>query len=693
MYISSININNYKNFESISVDFKDGINLLVGQNNAGKSNILRALATIFDPKARKQLPIDDIYMNISLDQLKKHSPKVTISIILSQSEEEELIGDELVTVSNWLIKLKEPYEAKIQYEFFLPETEEDEYKNSVEHITNQLEIWEVIKKHFIRRYIYKIWVGDPKNQVQIDNENLSKFDFQFLDAIRDVERDMFSGRNTLLKDIIEFFIDYDIKSNKDLTESERFEELNQQKDKFNDASQVLIDIIHERLKTGKSEILSYTEDIGVVFENLSPDLEGKVTESEIYTILQLIVKQRTGISIPITNNGLGYNNLIFMSLLLAKMQIDSNGVYLGSNAKVFPILAIEEPEAHLHPTMQYQLIDFLRKNLTDNKVRQIFITSHSTHITSSTSLNDIICLYKNDDNTNVSYPGKVFYDINSEGRVTENSDSKKYVQRFLDATKANLLFSEKIILVEGMAEQLLIPVFAEYLGFSLEKQHVTVINIGGRYFEHFLYLFDSLKENVMKRKIACITDIDPVRRTDGSNFKKCYPFEVDSNSQEYEYKWNTSMDKYNNNSNHPNIRSFFQNERYGKTLEYQLAFDNYENEILITPSIQNKDELTELIKKNKNKVELQELIETLRNSEENDRIKCSINSAKTDIWDEESKKKAVFASRYLNSVGKGENALELSSLLKENLQLKDTEKFQNFNIPEYIKEAIEWICD
>lgn len=693
MYISSININNYKNFESISVDFKDGINLLVGQNNAGKSNILRALATIFDPKARKQLPIDDIYMNISLDQLKKHSPKVTISIILSQSEEEELIGDELVTVSNWLIKLKEPYEAKIQYEFFLPETEEDEYKNSVEHITNQLEIWEVIKKHFIRRYIYKIWVGDPKNQVQIDNENLSKFDFQFLDAIRDVERDMFSGRNTLLKDIIEFFIDYDIKSNKDLTESERFEELNQRKDKFNDASQVLIDIIHERLKTGKSEILSYTEDIGVVFENLSPDLEGKVTESEIYTILQLIVKQRTGISIPITNNGLGYNNLIFMSLLLAKMQIDSNGVYLGSNAKVFPILAIEEPEAHLHPTMQYQLIDFLRKNLTDNKVRQIFITSHSTHITSSTSLNDIICLYKNDDNTNVSYPGKVFYDINSEGRVTENSDSKKYVQRFLDATKANLLFSEKIILVEGMAEQLLIPVFAEYLGFSLEKQHVTVINIGGRYFEHFLYLFDSLKENVMKRRIACITDIDPVRRTDGSNFKKCYPFEVDSNSQEYEYKWNTSMDKYNNNSNHPNIRSFFQNERYGKTLEYQLAFDNYENEILITPSIQNKDELTELIKKNKNKVELQELIETLRNSEENDRIKCSINSAKTDIWDEESKKKAVFASRYLNSVGKGENALELSSLLKENLQLKDTEKFQNFNIPEYIKEAIEWICD
>lgn len=49
---------------------------------------------------------------------------------------------------------------------------------------------------------------------------------------------------------------------------------------------------------------------------------------------------------------------IFMSLLLAKMQVDSDGSYLGSNAKVFPILAIEEPESHLHPTMQFQFVNF-----------------------------------------------------------------------------------------------------------------------------------------------------------------------------------------------------------------------------------------------------------------------------------------------------------------------------------------------
>ena len=52
-----------------------------------------------------------------------------------------------------------------------------------------------------------------------------------------------------------------------------------------------------------------------------------------------------------------------MALLLSKMQADSDGNFLGSNAKVFPILAIEEPEAHLHPTMQNEFIKFLKITL------------------------------------------------------------------------------------------------------------------------------------------------------------------------------------------------------------------------------------------------------------------------------------------------------------------------------------------
>lgn len=75
-----------------------------------------------------------------------------------------------------------------------------------------------------------------------------------------------------------------------------------------------------------------------------------------------------------------------------------------------------------------------------------------------------------------------------------------------------MLFAEKIIMVEGIAEELLIPILAEYEGISLADNHVAVLQVGGRYFEHFLHLFDLKNPSAINRKVACITDIDPVRK-------------------------------------------------------------------------------------------------------------------------------------------------------------------------------------
>ena len=589
VYISNVTIQNYRSFDNISVNFNDGINIVIGQNNSGKSNLFKALALIFDAKERKQLSIYDFYNGISLEELKQHSPKIIITVELSQSIGEDLMGDELVTVSNWLTKLEEPYVAQLQYEFFLSEKYEQDYLNTTKHAKTAVEIWKQIENLFIRLYSYKIWAGNPENQIQVDGESLSKFDFQFLDAIRDVERDMFSGKNTLLKNVIDFFLDYDIKSNKDILLEEQTKMIGIRKENFKQSSDELVKALKERLSEGNKEILSYADKVGASFDKSKPTFEGALSENEVYSILQLIIKQQTGMIIPITSNGLGYNNLIFISLLLAKMQVDSDGKYLGSNAKVFPILLIEEPEAHLHPTMQFQFLKFLKDNLKDKKVRQVFVTSHSTHITSSAQLDDLICLYRDDSGTRVAYPGKVFFDIKSENeeeKFNENNESKKYVQRFLDATKSNMLFAEKIIFVEGMAEQLLIPIFAQYLGKNLEEKHVSVINVGGRYFHHFLYLFDSTKNNTINRKVACITDLDPMSQKkdekNNKNFKKCYPYEYDLEKEVYNYIKNTSLQTYENNQ-HPNIHSFTQDYNHGKTLEYQIAFENPECKLKLTP--------------------------------------------------------------------------------------------------------------
>ena len=94
-----------------------------------------------------------------------------------------------------------------------------------------------------------------------------------------------------------------------------------------------------------------------------------------YSALRLTLEDKTGIKLPPANNGLGYNNLIYIALLLARMQKDAMGEYYGSNAKLFSVLAIEEPEAHLHPSLQYRFLKFLNDNMKSN-VRQIFISTH-----------------------------------------------------------------------------------------------------------------------------------------------------------------------------------------------------------------------------------------------------------------------------------------------------------------------------
>ncbi|MEC0093818.1 AAA family ATPase [Paenibacillus macquariensis] len=681
MYISGIKLENYRNFKNKAVSFNDGINVIIGHNNAGKTNLIKALALVLDSNGKKRLDIHDFNKSISLDELRCAPPKIRISVTIKQSDNEDLNSDDLVTVANWLTKLDEPYEAVLTYEFHLPEKETEKYIATISQSTDKDKAWRIIQQEFLRLYIFKIWGGNVVNQTTADSESLQKFDFQFLDAIRDVERDMLSGRNTLLRDVLDFFMDYDIKSDSKRTEIEKLEEIKLKKQSFSDTADMLLSHLSKRMLLGKEQILSYAKDTGASFNKAKPNFEGSISDVELFSALKLIVEYETGIKIPATHNGLGYNNLIFMSLLLSKMQVNSDGSYLGSNAKVFPVLAIEEPEAHLHPAMQYQFLKFLLKNKEDKKVRQIFVTTHSTHITSSVSLDEMICLHNEIGETSVGYPAKVFKD---------NEKSKKYVQRFLDATKSDMLFAQNVILVEGIAEQLLLPILARYLGISLEEKHIAVVNVGGRYFEHFLYLFNTNNPYAIHKKIACITDRDPERKkkAKGASYGKCYPYEYGIEGAKYEYKENPSFTLYPRGG-HSNIAIFSQDETEGKTFEYDLILHNPSLDLLLTNSMKNQDEIKKLMEVYKRGGELLEYERILRKSEENDRVIESMHLNTS--WESNQKSKAFIATRYLNSVGKGENALELASALTDNLYKIDTTDFQNFTVPNYIKEAITWI--
>lgn len=679
MYIKEINILNFRSFKETLIPFHEGVNVIIGHNNTGKSNLLRAMRLVLGYSNGYRLGTSDLFYETDVAELQRQSPRIQITLVLRRSADENLDSADMALFANMMTDPALSEEAELRYEFKLDDSQEKNYKADVANAITAKEIWKIIEQDYIRLYKSSRSGGNQAAGINI-NETLGQIDFQFLDAIRDVSHDLYAGYNPLLRDVLNFFIDYSVKNDVTKTEDEIKEQLKALRDDFVQQSRPLMQTLQDRLQDGKNVFLKYALDTGATFNGAEPDFDGTVTENEMFSVLRMFIKYAVGIEVPATYNGLGYNNLIYMSLLLAKMQADGSIAYMKRNAKVLSFLAVEECEAHLHPAMQYKFLKFLQDNNLNGHVRQIFMTSHSTQIASAVKLDDLICLASPAlGQINVGYPRAIYKEESSNDMV-----SKQYVQRFLDATKADMFFANRLIFVEGIAEELLLPVFARYLNKNLTDEHVLVVNMGGRYFNHFLKLFDTKNPYTINKKIVCLTDIDPCRKKKGDdkNYEVCYPYEYNIDTDNYDYKHHadTEVDQY---VVHPNIRFYRQDVTYGKTLEYDLMRENPNCELLLTDSVSNRDEIKAMMAE----LDVNKMMGKMRNSEANTRIKSSIDQSG---WEDEEKRKALLASRYLNSVSKGNNALELNVALMNNLD-KPEEDRDEFHVPRYIVEALTWL--
>ncbi|MEK5233465.1 AAA family ATPase [Lysinibacillus sp. FSL K6-0232] len=649
MYISSLKINNFRCFKEIKVDFNEGINVIIGANNAGKTTLTKALELIFNRSNSKMISIDDFHKKVDLSI----PPEISIEATLKSSSKDTT--EDKAIVASWLTKLETPWEATLTYKHFLPEQEHKAYVEKYESLSEEKERWALLEST-LKKYVTRIYGGDIVNKMRAEGEHLDKIHCETLDALRDVERKMFTGRNTLLKQLLLHFKD-SLSNNdqKDLTATDD----KQNQKTFTQQANLLVEGIIGRVN--QKEILEFAKKTGASVGG-SPALDGYLQESDVLSTLRLIIKDKTGIEIPIINNGMGYNNLIFISLILSKFKMITSDEY-GENAKAFPILIIEEPEAHLHPALQYNFLKFLKEEVEAQSFsRQIFVTTHSTQITSAVGLKPIICLEKDDKGEIFAkYPSKVF--SSSE----EDQKSKKYVERFLDATKSAMLFSKSVLLVEGMAELILLPLLAEREGTDLEKHHVSLVRADALTFKHFIKLFGAgiKQENTkfaLKKRVACLVDPDPTKiekkRDDDKQkhrrWKKCWPYELNSDLDSYEYKdISGALQNLLAQKKHSSNVDVFYKKSKGKTFEYDLAWDNYKSDWLF-------DESIEIVKDN-------ELIEM---------ISC-----------EEEKEKAKMATSFLLYANdqKGELAFILASKLEE--------KSNEINVPLHIKQAFRWVSE
>jgi putative ATP-dependent endonuclease of OLD family len=289
-----------------------------------------------------------------------------------------------------------------------------------------------------------------------------------------------------------------------------------------------------------------------------------------------------GVADPRPGRGLGSNNLLFMASELLLLSQETDG---------YPALLIEEPEAHLHPQRQHLLIDFLKqKAIVDRGAEhglQVLMTTHSPSLASSLKLESLV-LIRN---------GRAF--PMGPDHTLLAPDDYAFLERFLDATKANLFFARGVIIVEGDAENILLPTLARLIGRDLARHGVSVVNVGGTGLGRYGRIFQRRAVDEQGRlnvPVACITDMDVMpdcapailglTAPDGSVPAK--------NSRRWRKKEDFEGDGLESHrasiaarANGQSVRTFVADEW---TLEYDLAYFGLAKEVWVAADLAIADE-------------------------------------------------------------------------------------------------------
>ena len=438
MHLAKLVIKNFRKLKHADLSFQPGLNVLVGGNNVGKTAVVDALRALLAGH-------DEPYPRLGEEDVHRPKGGTPSGDIVFEYVFNGLDADD---EADFLAALVPDAAGKLEAHIKIRYSDPDKGG----------------------RLRAKRWCGEHED-IGLTADMMENLRGVYLPPLRDASQGLRPGRTSQLARLLQLLAEEDGIAGIDKALQDLDKELKTHLPIVN--TQKAIDNRH---KTMLGEQLAQLLEVGLSASDFK----------SLKSRLSLVVD-----AFEIEQNGLGYNNLIYMAVVLSELTKNPDSCYR--------CLIVEEPEAHLHPQLQAVLLQYLQsiQAVDGEQPVQLFVTSHSPNFASIANLDSLVCLVDTGTEIETFLPRSIAFD----------KGKREKLERYLDVTRAELFFARRVIFVEGAAELMMVDALAKRMGCNLRQHGVSLISVEGLNFDSFLPLFG---DNALKIPVAVLTDADPI---------------------------------------------------------------------------------------------------------------------------------------------------------------------------------------